>query len=77
MILLHVLRERCNPPPGYRVESIMKSVALLLFSAAAAVRQSQTDARTRIGELGGEILGSMDTVVNALMVSIPDARTAG
>ena len=118
MILLHVLRERCNPPPGYRVESIMKTVALLLFSAAAvwgqtvpgryvvelagdaaataaakqgsrfaaretgfvarraAVRQSQTDARTRIGELGGEILGSMDTVVNALMVSIPDARAA-
>ena len=118
MILLPVLRERCNPPPGCRVESIMKSVALLLFSAAAvwgqtvpgryvvelagdpaataaaqqgsrfaaretgfvarraAVRQSQTDARTRIGELGGTILGSMDTVVNALMVSIPDARAA-
>jgi subtilisin family serine protease len=42
----------------------------------AAVRQSQTDARTRIGELGGTVLASMDTVVNALIVSIPDARTA-
>lgn len=42
----------------------------------AAVRQGQTDARTRIGELGGTILASMDTVVNALIVSIPDARAA-
>ena len=42
----------------------------------AAVRQSQTDARTRIGELGGTVLASMDTVVNALIVSIPDARAA-
>ena len=42
----------------------------------AAVRQGQTDARTRIGELGGTVLASMDTVVNALLVSIPDARAA-
>ena len=42
----------------------------------AAVRQNQTDARTRIGELGGTVLESMDTVVNALIVSIPDARAA-
>jgi len=42
----------------------------------AAVRQGQTDARTRIGELGGTVLASMDTVVNALIVSIPDARAA-
>jgi subtilisin family serine protease len=42
----------------------------------AAVRQSQTDARTRIGELGGTVLATMDTVVNALMVSFPDARVA-
>jgi len=42
----------------------------------AAVRRSQTDARTRIGELGGTVLESMDTVVNALIVSIPDARAA-
>src|ERR1017187_6528801 len=42
----------------------------------AAVRRSQTDARTRIGELGGTVLASMDTVVNALIVSIPDARAA-
>jgi subtilisin family serine protease len=42
----------------------------------AAVRRSQTDVRTRIGELGGTVLESMDTVVNALMVSIPDARAA-
>ncbi|MGA2269670.1 MAG: S8 family serine peptidase [Bryobacteraceae bacterium] len=42
----------------------------------AAVRQSQTDARTRITELGGTVLESMDTVANALMVSIPDARAA-
>src|SRR5271157_1002877 len=42
----------------------------------AAVRQGQMDARTRIGELGGTVLESMDTVVNALMVSIPDARAA-
>jgi subtilisin family serine protease len=42
----------------------------------AAVRQSQTDARTRIGELGGTVLESMDTVVNALIVSIPDERAA-
>jgi len=42
----------------------------------AAVRRSQTDARTRIGELGGTVLESMDAVVNALIVSIPDARAA-
>jgi len=42
----------------------------------AAVRQGQTDARTRIGELGGTVIESMDTVVNALIVSIPDARAA-
>jgi len=42
----------------------------------AAVRRSQTDARTRIGELGGTVLESMDTVVNALIVSIPDTRAA-
>jgi subtilisin family serine protease len=42
----------------------------------AAVRRSQTDARTRIGELGGTVIESMDTVVNALIVSIPDARAA-
>jgi subtilisin family serine protease len=41
-----------------------------------AVRQGQRDARTRIGELGGTVLASMDTVVNALIVSIPDARAA-
>ena len=39
-----------------------------------AVRRSQRDARTRIGELGGTVLESMDTVVNALIVSIPDAQ---
>ena len=42
----------------------------------AAVRQGQTDARTRIGELGGTVIESMDTVCNALIVSIPDARAA-
>jgi subtilisin family serine protease len=42
----------------------------------AAVRRNQADARTRITELGGTVLDSMDTVANALMVSIPDARAA-
>ena len=42
----------------------------------AGVRQGQTDARTRIGELGGTVLASMDTVVNALIVSIADERAA-
>lgn len=42
----------------------------------AAVRQSQARARTGVANLGGTVLESMDTVVNALIVSIPDASAA-
>ena len=42
----------------------------------AGVRQSQANARSGIAKLGGTVLGSMDTVFNGLMVSIPEARAA-
>jgi subtilisin family serine protease len=40
----------------------------------AAVRQSQMNARRAVVTLGGTVLDSMDTVVNALIVNIPDAQ---
>ena len=42
----------------------------------AAVRQTQTAARRNIAARGGRVLESLDTVMNALIVSIPDARAA-
>jgi hypothetical protein len=42
----------------------------------AGVRQRQANARQAIVDLGGTVLESMDTVLNALIVNIPDARVA-
>jgi subtilisin family serine protease len=43
-------------------------------SRRAAVRQGQSSARRAVADHGGTVLGSLDTVMNALIVSIPDAR---
>jgi subtilisin family serine protease len=40
----------------------------------AGVRQGQASARAQVAAHGGAVLESMDTVVNALIVTIPDAR---
>lgn len=42
----------------------------------AGVRQAQASARSAVARLGGTVLGSMDTVFNGLMVSIPEAQAA-
>src|SRR5260370_1003808 len=42
----------------------------------AAVRQRQASARQAVENLGGTVLESMDTVLNGLIVNIPDARVA-
>jgi minor extracellular serine protease Vpr len=42
----------------------------------AAVRQRQASARQAVEDLGGTVLESMDTVLNGLIVNIPDARVA-
>ena len=42
----------------------------------ANVRQRQASARQAIENLGGTVLESMDTVLNGLIVNIPDARAA-
>jgi subtilisin family serine protease len=42
----------------------------------AAVRQGQSNARRGVADHGGTVLETMDTVMNALIVSIPDARAA-
>jgi len=42
----------------------------------AAVRQGQTDVRRAVADHGGTVVESMDTVLNALIVTIPDARAA-
>src|SRR5258708_14621847 len=42
----------------------------------AAVRQRQANARQAVENLGGTVLESMDTVLNALIVNIPDALVA-
>jgi minor extracellular serine protease Vpr len=42
----------------------------------AAVRQTQAAARSAVANLGGKVIESMDTVVNALIVTIPDDRMA-
>jgi subtilisin family serine protease len=42
----------------------------------AAVRQAQSSARRGVAEHGGTVVESTDTVMNALLVSIPDARAA-
>ena len=47
------------------------------FAAArAAVRQAQSSARREVASRGGAVIESMDTVVNALVVTIPEARAA-
>ena len=45
-------------------------------AARAAVRQAQTAVRRLVPDHGGSVLDSMDTALNALIVSIPDARAA-
>jgi minor extracellular serine protease Vpr len=40
----------------------------------AVVRQGQSNARRGVADHGGTVLDSVDTVMNALIVSIPDAR---
>jgi minor extracellular serine protease Vpr len=47
-----------------------------LAGRRVGVRQRQANARQAIADLGGTVLESMDTVVNGLIVSIPDARVA-
>ncbi|HEY1342503.1 MAG TPA: S8 family serine peptidase, partial [Bryobacteraceae bacterium] len=42
----------------------------------ATVRQNQMTARHSVENIGGVVLDSMDTVVNALIVRIPDAQAA-
>ena len=42
----------------------------------AGVRQTQAAARRAIAEHGGTVLDSMDTVTNALIVTIPESRAA-
>ena len=42
----------------------------------AAVRQGQTNIRRGVVDHGGTVLESMDTVVNGLIVNIPDARAS-
>jgi subtilisin family serine protease len=42
----------------------------------AGVRQTQTAARAAVAVHGGTVIESMDTVVNGLIVNIPDARAA-
>ena len=41
-----------------------------------AVRQGQTDVRRAVAEHGGTVVESMDTVLKALIVTIPDVRAA-
>src|SRR5579871_20772 len=43
-------------------------------SRRAAVRQSQAAARRLVASHGGKVMESVDTVLNALLVSIPDDR---
>jgi subtilisin family serine protease len=42
----------------------------------AGVRQTQMSARVAVAAHGGRVIESMDTVLNALIVEIPDARAA-
>ena len=47
------------------------------FAAArTAVRQGQANARRDVASRGGAVIESLDTVVNALVVTIPEARAA-
>jgi subtilisin family serine protease len=55
---------------------------LLLHSAAAEqqrvrIRAEQATARAAIGQAGGAVMGALENVTNALIVSIPDAKAAG
>jgi minor extracellular serine protease Vpr len=47
-----------------------------LAARRAGVRQLQVDARQAVADLGGTVIESMDTVLNGLIVNIPDARVA-
>ena len=42
----------------------------------AAIRQTQSGARAAVASHGGTVLESLDTVVNGLIISIPDQRAA-
>src|SRR5215831_8422132 len=41
------------------------------------VRAAQRVARARVEQLGATVIGSVDTVADALLVQIPDAQAAG
>src|SRR5258706_9150831 len=62
--------------PNRYVVELSGAPAGRLATQRAAVRQSQMNARREVVRLGGTVLDSMDTVVNALIVSIPDAQAA-
>jgi minor extracellular serine protease Vpr len=50
--------------------------ALGLESRRAAVRQRQLDIRRQVPQHGGQVIESLDTVYNGLIVTVPEARAA-
>jgi minor extracellular serine protease Vpr len=50
--------------------------ALGMETRRAAVRQRQLDIRRQVPQHGGQVVESLDTVYNGLIVTVPDARAA-
>jgi subtilisin family serine protease len=50
--------------------------ALSLETRRANVRQRQLDIRRQVPQHGGQVIESLDTVYNGLIVTVPDARAA-
>jgi minor extracellular serine protease Vpr len=65
--------------PGRYVVELSGEPAMRSATSAVrrqAIRLRQLEARRAIAQHGGTVLESMDTVVNALIVTIPDSRAA-
>src|SRR5690242_5212321 len=62
--------------PAVRQGSRLAARAAGFPAIRAAVRQAQSRARQAVATRGGRVIESMDTVINALVVAIPDARAS-